>query len=52
VLNADVDAFLKVPIAYFLVDDDSDYALGDIVDNTSLSMVDFVGHTVPSQLRV
>jgi hypothetical protein len=49
VLDSEVDALLDVPVLHLLVDDDTDCALRDVIDNAGLSMVDLVRHsTVPS----
>lgn len=42
VFNADVDALLDVSVANLLVEDDANCALGDVVDDASLAVVDFV----------
>ena len=45
-LNADIDSLFDIAVADPLVYYYPDGALGHIVDNTRLAMVDFVGHAV------
>ena len=44
-LNANMDAFLQLADTDGLVDLDTDSALGDVPDDTGLTVVEFVGHT-------
>ena len=46
VLNADGDTLLEVAVVDTLVQEDTDGGLGDVVDDTSLTVVDLVGHTI------
>lgn len=48
-LNSEVDSLLDVSVFDLLVDDDTDCALCDIVDDASLSVVDLGGISTPSQ---
>lgn len=50
VLDSEVDSLLDVTVLDFLVDDDADRALGDVVDDSCLSVIDLVWHTVDCQI--
>lgn len=43
-LDSEVDALLDVPVLDFLVNNDADCALRDVVDNAGLAVVDLVWH--------
>jgi hypothetical protein len=51
VLDSEVDPLFDITVLHLLVDDDADGALCDVVDDTRLSVVDLVWHTVDGQFR-
>lgn len=46
VFNSQVDSLFKISVTNNLVDDDTNRRLGDVVDNTSLTVVVLVWHTL------
>lgn len=48
-LDSEVDALLNVPMLDLLVYDNAHRALGDIVDDAGLAVIDFVWHTASNQ---
>ena len=45
-LDADVDSLFDIAVADSLVDDYAHRSLGHIVDDTSLAMINLVGHSL------
>ena len=48
-LDSEIDSLLDVPVLNLLVDNNTDCALCNVVDDSSLAVVDLVWHTVQSQ---
>ena len=48
-LDSDIDPLLDVSVAHALVYDYAHGALGDVVDDSGFSVVNFVWHTVDCQ---
>lgn len=46
VLDADVQALLEVAVVYLFIDNNTDRRFGDVVDDTSLAVVNLEGHTL------
>jgi len=46
VLDSKVDTLLDVPVLDFLVNNHTHAGLADVVDNASLSVIDFVRHSL------
>lgn len=51
VFDANVDTLLEIAVADLLVDDNTKGGPGDVVNNTSLTVVDLVGHTNWEMIR-
>jgi hypothetical protein len=51
-LDADIDSLLQIPVADFLVDDNTDGGFRHVVDHAGLAVVDLVRHLEPRVVRV
>lgn len=48
-LDSEVDALLDVPVLDLFVDNDTNRAFRDVVNNTGLTVIDLVWHTADYQ---
>lgn len=48
-LDSEVDTLFDITMLHLFIDDNTDGALRDVIDNTGLAVVDLVWHTVGCQ---